>query len=125
MTRRGYRLDELELRDGNPGTAIYEHAQPRSSGASSVIALTVVSTWNPNSSGISAVLRAIENVRSPADAAPVASQLFAETKPSSVLVTFSRSGAIQRSTAEVPEELGFQVDTTVKAITELAPLLRG
>ena len=32
---------------------------------------------------------------------------------------------IQRSTAEVPEELGFQVDTTVKAITELAPLLRG
>jgi len=32
---------------------------------------------------------------------------------------------IQRSTAEVPEELGFQVDTTVRAITELAPLLRG
>jgi 2-haloacid dehalogenase len=32
---------------------------------------------------------------------------------------------IQRSTAEVPEELGFQVDTTVKAITDLAPLLRG
>jgi 2-haloacid dehalogenase len=32
---------------------------------------------------------------------------------------------IQRSTAEVPEELGFQVDTTVKAITELTPLLRG
>ena len=32
---------------------------------------------------------------------------------------------IQRSSAEVPEELGFQVDTTVKAITELAPLLRG
>ncbi|XIA65714.1 haloacid dehalogenase type II [Bradyrhizobium sp. TZ2] len=32
---------------------------------------------------------------------------------------------IQRSTVEVPEELGFQVDTTVKAITELAPLLRG
>src|SRR6516162_5627039 len=32
---------------------------------------------------------------------------------------------IQRSTAEVPEELGFQVDTTVKAVTELAPLLRG
>src|SRR5215831_5285601 len=31
---------------------------------------------------------------------------------------------IQRSSAEVPEELGFQVDTTVKAITELAPLLR-
>src|SRR6266699_2110734 len=31
---------------------------------------------------------------------------------------------IQRSTAEVPEELGFQVDTTVKAITDLAPLLR-
>ncbi len=32
---------------------------------------------------------------------------------------------IQRSTTEVPEELGFQVDTTVKAITDLAPLLRG
>jgi len=32
---------------------------------------------------------------------------------------------IQRSSAEVPEELGFQVDTTVKAITELALLLRG
>ena len=36
-----------------------------------------------------------------------------------------RTFSIQRSTAEVPEELGFQVDTTVKAITELAPLLRG
>jgi hypothetical protein len=32
---------------------------------------------------------------------------------------------IQRSTAEVPEELGFQVDTTVRAMTEFAPLLRG
>jgi len=32
---------------------------------------------------------------------------------------------IQRSTVEVPEELGFQVDTIVKAITDLAPLLRG
>jgi len=32
---------------------------------------------------------------------------------------------IQRSTAEVPEELGFQADTIVKAITDLAPLLRG
>jgi len=32
---------------------------------------------------------------------------------------------IQRSTAEVPEELGFQVDTTVKAITDLPALLRG
>jgi 2-haloacid dehalogenase len=31
---------------------------------------------------------------------------------------------IQRSTAEVPEELGFQVDTTVKAITDLPGLLR-
>ncbi|MEH2534239.1 2-haloacid dehalogenase [Bradyrhizobium sp. AZCC 1588] len=31
---------------------------------------------------------------------------------------------IQRSTVEVPEELGFQVDTIVKAITDLAPLLR-
>jgi len=44
-------------------------------------------------------------------------------------------GARQQSTVPVigwlaaearePEELGFQVDTTVKAITELAPLLRG
>src|SRR5713226_8326388 len=32
---------------------------------------------------------------------------------------------IQRSAAEVPEELGFQVDTIVKALTDLAPLLRG
>ena len=32
---------------------------------------------------------------------------------------------IQRSAAEVPEELGFQVDTTVKAITELPAVLRG
>src|SRR2546425_9179123 len=32
---------------------------------------------------------------------------------------------IQRSTAEDPKELGFQVDTIVKAITDLAPLLRG
>ena len=32
---------------------------------------------------------------------------------------------IQRSAAEVPEELGFQVDTSVKALTDLAPLLRG
>ncbi len=31
---------------------------------------------------------------------------------------------VQRSTAEVPEELGFQAETTVKAITDLAPLLR-
>jgi 2-haloacid dehalogenase len=31
---------------------------------------------------------------------------------------------IQRSAAEVPEELGFKADTTVKAITDLAPLLR-
>jgi 2-haloacid dehalogenase len=31
---------------------------------------------------------------------------------------------IQRTTAEVPEELGFQVDVTVKAITELPELLR-
>jgi 2-haloacid dehalogenase len=36
-----------------------------------------------------------------------------------------RTFSIARSTAEIPEELGFQVDTTVKAITELAPLLRG
>ena len=32
---------------------------------------------------------------------------------------------IQRTAAEVPEELGFQVDTTVKAITDLPALLRG
>lgn len=32
---------------------------------------------------------------------------------------------IQRTTAEVPEELGFQVDVTVKAITDLPELLRG
>ena len=31
---------------------------------------------------------------------------------------------IQRSAAEVPEELGFSVDTTVKAITDLPGLLR-
>jgi 2-haloacid dehalogenase len=31
---------------------------------------------------------------------------------------------IQRTTAEVPEELGFQVDVTVKAITDLPELLR-
>src|SRR5215471_7474496 len=32
---------------------------------------------------------------------------------------------IQRSAAEVPEELGFQASAIVKAITDLAPLLRG
>jgi 2-haloacid dehalogenase len=32
---------------------------------------------------------------------------------------------IQRSTGEVPEELGFEAGAVVKAITELAPLLRG
>jgi 2-haloacid dehalogenase len=31
---------------------------------------------------------------------------------------------IQRSAADVPEELGFKADITVKAITDLAPLLR-
>jgi 2-haloacid dehalogenase len=31
---------------------------------------------------------------------------------------------IQRAAAEVPEELGFQPDTTIKALTDLAPLLR-
>jgi 2-haloacid dehalogenase len=31
---------------------------------------------------------------------------------------------IQRSAAEVPEELGFKADATVKALTDLAPLLR-
>jgi 2-haloacid dehalogenase len=32
---------------------------------------------------------------------------------------------IQRTTAEVPEELGFQSGAVVKAITDLAPLVRG
>jgi 2-haloacid dehalogenase len=32
---------------------------------------------------------------------------------------------IQRTTTEVPEELGFQASAVVKAITELGPLLRG
>jgi 2-haloacid dehalogenase len=32
---------------------------------------------------------------------------------------------IQRSAAEVPEELGFQASAVVKAITDLAPVLRG
>jgi 2-haloacid dehalogenase len=32
---------------------------------------------------------------------------------------------IQRTAAEVPEELGFQASAVVKAITDLAPLLRG
>ena len=32
---------------------------------------------------------------------------------------------IQRSAAEVPEELGFQATAVVKAITDLAPLVRG
>jgi 2-haloacid dehalogenase len=32
---------------------------------------------------------------------------------------------IQRSAAEVPEELGFQAGAVVKAITDLAPLLGG
>jgi 2-haloacid dehalogenase len=32
---------------------------------------------------------------------------------------------IQRSAAEVPEELGFQASAVVKAITDLAPLLGG
>jgi 2-haloacid dehalogenase len=31
---------------------------------------------------------------------------------------------IQRTTAEVPEELGFQPDTIIKALTDIAPLLR-
>jgi 2-haloacid dehalogenase len=31
---------------------------------------------------------------------------------------------IQRSAAEVPEELGFKADTIVKALTDIAPLLR-
>jgi 2-haloacid dehalogenase len=32
---------------------------------------------------------------------------------------------IQRSAAEVPEELGFQASAVVKGITDLPPLLRG
>jgi hypothetical protein len=32
---------------------------------------------------------------------------------------------IQRTAVEVPEELGFQVDATVKAITDLPGLLHG
>jgi 2-haloacid dehalogenase len=32
---------------------------------------------------------------------------------------------IQRTAREVPEALGFKADTTVTAITDLAPLLRG
>jgi 2-haloacid dehalogenase len=32
---------------------------------------------------------------------------------------------IQRSAAEPPEELGFNADRVVTAITDLAPLLRG
>jgi 2-haloacid dehalogenase len=32
---------------------------------------------------------------------------------------------IQRSAAEVPEELGFQANAVVTAITDLTPLLRG
>jgi 2-haloacid dehalogenase len=31
---------------------------------------------------------------------------------------------IQRNAAEVPEELGYKADATVKALTDLAPLLR-
>jgi hypothetical protein len=55
------------------------------------MALTVTSTWKPSSSGTSAVVRWIQNVRSPADTAATPSQLFAETNPSSGLLTFSRS----------------------------------
>jgi Queuosine biosynthesis protein QueC len=41
------------------------------------MALTVTSTWKPSSSGTSAVVRWIQNVRSPADTAATPSQLFA------------------------------------------------
>src|SRR5262245_49857928 len=68
-------------------------AQPRSRGARSVIALTMALAWKPSSSGTSAALRWIQNAFSPADAAPLMSQEFAEMNPSSGLATFMRSGA--------------------------------
>jgi len=61
--------------------------QPRKRAGRSVIAFTVASTWKPNSSGTSAALRCIQNVRSPAETAATPSQLFAEIKPSSGLLT--------------------------------------
>src|SRR6516165_12749664 len=68
-------------------------AYPRSKGARSVIALTMALAWKPSSSGTSPALRWIQNVFSPADAAPLMSQEFAEMNPSSGFVTFIRSGA--------------------------------
>ena len=67
-------------------------AQPRSSGARSVIALTTALAWKPSSSGTSAVLRWIQYAFKPVDAAPLMSQEFAEMNPSSGFVTFMRSG---------------------------------
>src|SRR5215472_6842939 len=60
-------------------------AYPRSKGARSVIALTMALAWKPSSSGTSPALRWIQNVFSPADAAPLMSQEFAEMNPSSGL----------------------------------------
>src|SRR5262249_53826887 len=68
-------------------------AYPRSKGARSVIALTMALAWKPSSSGTSPALRWIQNVFSPADAAPLMSQEFAEMNPSSGFVTLIRSGA--------------------------------
>src|SRR6516164_8342000 len=68
-------------------------AYPRSKGARSVIVLTMALAWKPSSSGTSPALRWIQNVFSPADAAPLMSQEFAEMNPSSGFVTFIRSGA--------------------------------
>ena len=62
-------------------------AYPRSKGARSVIALTMALAWKPSSSGTSPALRWIQNVFSPADAAPLMSQEFAEMNPSSGFVT--------------------------------------
>jgi hypothetical protein len=59
-----------------------------------VIALTVVSTWKPNSSGTSAAVRWIQNVRNPADAAATPSQLLAETKPSGIVTLLGLSAVI-------------------------------
>src|SRR5262249_32068128 len=77
-----------------PSTPSFDHlAYPRSKGARSVIALTMALAWKPSSSGTSPALRWIQNVFSPADAAPLMSQEFAEMNPSSGFVTFIRSGA--------------------------------
>src|SRR6266571_3160951 len=64
----------------------------RNSGARSVIALTTWSASNPSSSAGSEEARWIQNVRTPAEAAPLMSQEFAEMNPSSGFFTFRRSG---------------------------------